>query len=157
MVDIRLFATDVDGTLTDGGMYYSEKGEAMKKFNTRDGMGIELLRKNGIIPAIITQEKSEIALKRAEKLKVDEVYLGAMDKLKVIEELIEKHGLTFDEVAYIGDDVNDMAVLKKVGFSSAPADALDEVKKVVDYVTSRKGGEGAVREAIDVMLSQSKG
>ena len=119
--------------------------------------GLIFYRDNGIIPAIITQEKSEIALKRAEKLKVDEVYLGAMDKLKVIEELIEKHGLTFDEVAYIGDDVNDMAVLKKVGFSSAPADALDEVKKVVDYVTSRKGGEGAVREAIDVMLSQSKG
>lgn len=149
---IKLFAMDVDGVLTDGGMYYTQDGEIMKKFNTRDGMGIELLRKNGIIPAIITQEESKIVLKRAEKLKVEDIYTGIKDKLKVIEELAQKYKLSLDEVAYVGDDVNDLAVLREVGLSFAPSDAVDEVKEAVDHVVSQRGGEGAVREAIDFVL-----
>lgn len=143
---------DVDGVLTDGGMYYSEEGEVMKKFNTRDGMGIELLRKKGVIPVIITKEKSEIVIKRAEKLKVEEVYIGVEDKLDVIKKLSKKYNLSFNEIAYIGDDINDLPVLEKVGLSFAPNDAIDEVKQIVDHITSKRGGEGAFREAADFLL-----
>ena len=149
---VRLFAMDVDGVLTDGGMYYSEQGEVLKKFNTRDGMGIEVLREKGIILVLITQEESKIVLKRAEKLKVEEVYIGVKDKLQVIKELAQKYGLTLDDVAYIGDDVNDLAVLKEVGVSFAPSDATPEVQQVVHHVLSRKGGEGVVREAVQLIL-----
>ena len=149
---IKLLAMDVDGVLTDGGMYYSNEGEALKKFNTRDGMGIELLRKNGVIPAIITQEESPIVLKRAEKLKVEEIYIGIDNKLQIIKNLAEKYGVALDEVAYIGDDLNDMPVLREVGLSFAPSDAIPEVKKVAHHVLSRKGGEGTVREAVDFIL-----
>ena len=148
---IKLFAMDVDGVLTDGGMFYSEAGEVLKKFNTRDGMGIELLRKNGIIPAIITKEKSEIVLKRAEKLKVEEVYIGVEDKLEVVKRLIKKYNLSFELVVYIGDDINDIPLLKKVGLSCCPFDAVDEVKKIANYVCKTKGGEGAVREVVDII------
>jgi len=156
-LEIKLFAMDVDGVLTDGGMYYSEQGEALKKFNARDGMGIELLRKSGIIPAIITQEDSKIVLKRAEKLKVGEVYIGIGDKLQVMKELAQKYNLSFDEVAYIGDDMNDLAVLREVGLSFAPSDAMTEVKQAVRQVLSRKGGEGVVREAVDFILRDKNG
>lgn len=151
---IKLFAMDVDGVLTDGGMYYSEQGEMLKRFNTRDGMGIELLRKSGIIPVIITQEESKIVLKRAEKLKVEEVHVGIGDKLRVIKELAQKYNLSLDEVAYIGDDVNDLAILRKVGLSFAPNDAIPEVKQIVHQVLSRKGGEGVVREAVNFILQE---
>ncbi len=153
---IRLFAMDVDGALTDGGMYYSEKGEVMKKFNTKDGMGIELLLEKGIVPVIITKERSKLVLKRAEKLKIEEVYIGIENKLDILKKIIKKYNLSFKEVAYIGDDINDLELLKKVGFSSAPQDSTDSVKKIVDYVTLRKGGEGAVREVIDIILSAKK-
>lgn len=154
---IKLFAMDVDGVLTDGGMYYSEQGEVLKKFNTRDGMGIELLRKNDIIPAIITQEESKIVLKRAEKLKVQEVYIGVKDKLRVIKDIAQKYNLKLDEIAYIGDDVNDLPVLREVGLSFAPSDAAPEVKEAVQRLLSRKGGEGAVREAIELLIQGSTG
>lgn len=153
-LEIKLFAMDVDGVLTDGGMYYSEQGEVLKKFNTRDGMGIELLRKNGIIPAIITQEESKIVLKRAEKLKVEEVHVGIGDKLQLMKELAQKYKLTLNEVAYIGDDINDLAVLREVGLSFAPSDAMPEVKQIVHQVLTRKGGAGAVREAVYLILQQ---
>jgi len=146
---------DVDGVLTDGGMYYTEEGEIFKKFNTRDGMGIELLRKNKIIPAIITKEYSKIVSKRADKLKVDEVYIGVEDKLKVIEELANKYDLDFDAIAYIGDDINDLPVLKKIGLRFAPNDAIPEIRQIADYLTSKKGGEGALREAVDFILARN--
>lgn len=152
--NVKLFAMDVDGVLTDGGMHYTDKGEVMKKFNAKDGMGIELLRKNNILPVIVTKENSNIVLKRAEKLKIEHVYVGADDKVSLLEDLIKKHKLPFSEVAYIGDDVNDLELLKKVGFSAAPCDAVDEVKKVVDYITSKRGGHGAVRETVDFILSK---
>lgn len=152
---IKLFVMDVDGVLTDGGMYYSEKGEVMKKFNTRDGKGIELLRKRGIIPAIITQENSNIVIKRAEKLRIDEVYVSIKNKIEVVKKLIKKYNLNFDEVAYIGDDINDIELLKKVGFSATPKNGVDNVKKVVNYVASKNGGDGAVREVIERILSKS--
>lgn len=149
---VRLFAMDVDGVLTDAGMYYSESGEELKKFNTRDGMGIKLLQRAGLITALITMEETKLVTRRAEKLAIPEVHQGARDKLAVMREMVARHGLTLQQVAYIGDDVNDLEVLNAVGFSAAPADALPAVRIAVDYVCRQKGGEGAVREVADLIL-----
>ena len=149
---LRLFATDVDGVLTDAGMYYSESGEELKKFNTRDGMGIKLLQRTGLITALITMEETKLVTRRAEKLAIPEVHQGVRDKLAVMREMVARHGLTLQQVAYIGDDVNDLEVLNAVGFSAAPADALPAVRNAVDYVCRQKGGEGAVREVADLIL-----
>ena len=149
---IRLFATDVDGVLTDAGMYYAESGEELKKFNTRDGMGIKLLQRAGIITAIVTQERTKLVAWRGEKLMIPEVHQGVMDKLSLVREMAVRHGLTMEEVAYIGDDVNDVATLNAVGFSATPADGMPQAVAVVDYVCAKKGGEGAVREIIEMIL-----
>ena len=149
---IRLFATDVDGVLTDAGMYYAESGDEWKKFNTRDGMGIKLLQRAGIITAIVTQERSRLVARRAEKLTIPEVHQGVMDKLSCVREMAVRHGLTLSEVAYIGDDVNDLETLEAVGFSATPADGMPRVAAVVDYICQKKGGEGAVREIIEMIL-----
>lgn len=149
---IRLFATDVDGVLTDAGMYYSESGEELKKFNTRDGMGIKLLQKAGLITAFVTQERTKLVARRGEKLMIPEVHQGVMDKLSVVREMAERHGLSMDQVAYMGDDINDLSTLKAVGFSATPADGLPQVLAAVDYVCTKKGGEGAVREIVEMIL-----
>ncbi len=149
---IRLFATDVDGVLTDAGMYYSESGEELKKFNTRDGMGIKLLQRAGIITAIVTQERTKLVAWRGGKLQIPEVHQGVMDKLALVREMAERLGVSLDEVAYIGDDVNDVATLKAVGFSATPADGMPQATAVVDYICKKKGGEGAVREIIEMIL-----
>ena len=153
---IRLFATDVDGVLTDAGMYYSESGDEWKKFNTRDGMGIKLLQKAGLITAIVTQERTRLVARRAEKLAIPELHQGVMDKLVVIRAMAERHGISLRHIAYIGDDVNDIEALKAVGFSATPADGLPQVQKVVDHICQLKGGEGAVRELAEIIL-QSRG
>lgn len=150
--EIRLFATDVDGVLTDAGMYYSESGDEWKKFNTRDGMGIKLLQKAGLITAIVTQERTRLVARRAEKLAIPELHQGVMDKLSVIRDMAMRHGISLRQVAYIGDDVNDIEALKTVGFSAAPADSLPQVLDIVDYVCRQKGGEGAVRELVEIIL-----
>jgi 3-deoxy-D-manno-octulosonate 8-phosphate phosphatase (KDO 8-P phosphatase) len=150
--DIRLFATDVDGVLTDAGMYYSESGDEWKKFNTRDGMGIKLLQKAGLITAIVTQERTRLVARRAEKLAIPELHQGVMDKLSVIRDMAIRHGLSLRQVAYIGDDVNDIEALKAVGLSAAPSDSLPQVLKIVGYVCRQKGGEGAVRELAEMIL-----
>ena len=149
---IRLFATDVDGVLTDAGMYYAESGDEWKKFNTRDGMGIKLLQKAGIITAIVTQERTKLVARRAEKLAIPELHQGVMDKLSLVREMAARHGLTLSQVAYIGDDINDLETLKEVGFSATPADGMPRVAAVVDYICQKKGGEGAVREIIEMIL-----
>jgi len=147
-----MLAMDVDGVLTDGGMYYSEMGDELKKFNTRDGMGIKMLQHAGIVTAFITKEKTAIVERRGRKLAVPEVHQAADDKLSVLIRVIEKYGLNLDEVAYIGDDVNDLQTLLAVGFSAAPADAMPSVLQVVHYVCKKGGGEGAVREVADLIL-----
>ncbi|WP_245924450.1 KdsC family phosphatase [Nitrospira lenta] len=151
--NVRLFATDVDGVLTDAGMYYSESGDEWKKFNTRDGMGIKLLQKAGYVTAIVTQERTKIVARRAEKLAIPELHQGVMDKLTVIREMAGRHGLSLSQVAYIGDDVNDLEALRAVGFSAAPADGMPIVRDAVHYVCQKKGGEGAVREIAEMLLS----
>ena len=150
--NLRLFATDVDGVLTDGGMYYGESGEEIKRFQTRDGMGIKLLQAEGIVTAIITMENTKLVSRRAEKLGIPEIHQGVRDKLAVIRELVEKYQLTLDQAAYMGDDVNDLQALRAVGFSGAPSDCVDPVRRVVHYLCRKKGGEGAVREVIDLIL-----
>jgi len=149
---IRLFATDVDGVLTDGGMYYAESGDEWKKFNTRDGMGIKLLQRAGLITAIVTQERTKLVARRAEKLAIPELHQGVMDKLSCVRDMAGRHGIELSQVAYIGDDINDLEVLKAVGFSAAPADGMPCVTGVVDYICRKKGGEGAVREIIEMIL-----
>jgi 3-deoxy-D-manno-octulosonate 8-phosphate phosphatase (KDO 8-P phosphatase) len=149
---IRLFATDVDGVLTDAGMYYAESGDEWKKFNTRDGMGIKLLQRAGIITAIVTQERTKLVARRAEKLAIPELHQGVMDKLLLVSEMAVRHGLTLSQVAYIGDDINDLETLKAVGFSASPADGMPQVAAAVDYICQKKGGEGAVREIIEMIL-----
>ena len=153
---IKLFLCDVDGTLTDGGMYYSENGDELKKFNTRDGMGFQLLREAGIKTGIITSEDTKIVANRAKKLKVDFLYQGKRDggKLSVAKEICEQLGITLDEVAYIGDDVNCVELLNAVGTKACPADACEKVKNILGiYVMIKKSGEGCVREFIEKMFN----
>ncbi|MDT7041265.1 HAD-IIIA family hydrolase [Candidatus Nitronereus thalassa] len=154
---IRLIATDVDGVLTDGGMYYSDSGQQIKKFNVWDGMGLALLGRAGLIVGIITTEKTKLVAERAKKLQITEVHQGIWDKLGVLEEMGQRYGVTLNEMAFIGDDINDVEALKGVGFSASPANARPEIQKIVHYVCKAKGGEGAVRELADLILSaQSK-
>ena len=148
---IKMFLTDCDGCLTDGGMYYSENGDEMKKFSTRDGQAFQMLRKRGIITGIITSEDREINSRRAQKLHLDELHQGVQDKERVIRSLCEKYGYTLDEVLYIGDDLNDLAAIRLAGLGCCPSDAVDEVKKAADYVSRSQGGYGVIRELADMM------
>lgn len=152
---IKLFLCDVDGTLTDGGMYYSENGDELKKFNTRDGMGFQLLREAGIKTGIITSEDTKIVESRAKKLKVDFLYQGKRNggKLEVAKEICEQLGITLDEVAYIGDDVNCIELLEAVGLKACPTDASNRVKEIPGIrVMKWKGGYGCVREFVEDIL-----
>lgn len=153
--DIKVLAMDVDGVLTDAGMYYSDDGDELKKFNTRDGMGIRLVRQTGIIPVIITGERTEIVRRRAEKLGIEHVFQGVDDKLAVVESVMTDIGIEWEQLAYIGDDVNDLEVLRRAGFSAAPADAHESVRRYVDYVCVAKGGHGCVREVCDLLLQRN--
>lgn len=146
---IRLFLTDCDGCLTDGGMYYSEHGDELKKFNTRDGMGFGLLRKSGIITGIITSESVDLNRRRAEKLKLDILEAGCRDKLAAVKRICEERGIELGNVCYIGDDINDVETVAAVGFGCCPADALPEVKAAAKYITKAKGGEGVIREVVE--------
>ena len=152
---IKLFLCDVDGTLTDGGMYYSEKGDELKKFNTRDGMGFQLLREAGVKTGIITSEDTKIVENRAKKLKIDYLRQSKRDggKLAAAREICEELGINLDEVAYIGDDINCYELLSKVGYAACPADSVRIIRSISNiYVTILKGGEGCVREFIEMLL-----
>lgn len=155
MKNIKLIVFDVDGVLTDGKLYIGSNGEEYKAFHTQDGMGISLARYAGIKTAIITGRKSEAVSKRAAELKIDYVYQGIHDKLYVLEEIITDLGIVIDEVCYVGDDINDLPILRVAGFSAAPGNAVKLVKKQVHYVAQANGGEGAVREIIEEILLHS--
>ena len=155
---IKLFLTDVDGTLTDAGMYYGENGEEYKKFNTHDGKGFELLRKIGIKTGIITSENSKIVEKRAKKLKVDYLYQGVANKgkLQAAKEICTIENITLDEVAYVGDDINCYELLKNVGLSACPANSIKKIKKIPSITCLKKnGGDGSVREFIDQIIDNN--
>jgi len=150
---IKLFLMDVDGVLTDAGMYYTESGDELKKFNTHDGKGIELLRKAGIKTGIITSENTEIVANRAKKLKVDYLYQGVKDKLSVARQICEKDGFSLNEIAYIGDDINDIKLLENVGIAACPDNATFKVKLIPNLtILDKRGGCGAVREFIEILL-----
>lgn len=149
---IKLVITDCDGVLTDGGMYYSESGDELKKFNTRDGMGIKLLRKNGIETVIITGENVDLVRRRGEKLGIKEIYLGVANKEPIVRELSQKYHVSLDEIAYVGDDINDYASLRIVGLSVTVQDGAELLKKEADIITRAKGGKGALREIADRIL-----
>ncbi|GBD92413.1 3-deoxy-D-manno-octulosonate 8-phosphate phosphatase KdsC [bacterium BMS3Abin04] len=151
---IKLVITDVDGVLTDGGLYYSSEGLVMKKFNVKDGMGVRLLRNSGILTGIITTDgdSNQLINKRVERLKLDFLYTGVWDKESKLKEACIKYNLNLENVAFIGDDVNDLSIMKEVGFSTAPSDAVVEVLDVVDLVLQKKGGEGVFRELADLII-----
>ncbi|HQU74458.1 MAG: HAD-IIIA family hydrolase [Calditrichaeota bacterium] len=151
---IRLVLTDSDGVLTDTGVYYSARGEEMKRFSIRDGMGFERLRKlAGVQVGIITGENSEPVKRRAEKLQVEEVHLGIKDKEAVLEQLMEKYELSESEIAYIGDDTNDVAVMSRVGLSACPADATVFAREVAHFLCPNEGGHGAFRDFAELIIA----
>lgn len=148
---IKLLALDVDGILTDGGMYYTEQGDEMKRFSTLDGMGISLLRQTGVEVAIITRENTNIVAHRAKKLKIGEVHQGILDKVPTLRAIAVRMGVDMEEVAYAGDDVNDIPPMRIAGLAFSVPHATAEVKKYADYVTIRSAGDGAVREICDLI------
>ena len=151
---IRLVITDVDGVLTDGGMYYTNKGDVMKRFFVRDGMGVTLLRKNDIPTLIITKEKTEMTRLWAKKMKIAKLYEGIIHKESILEDICKKFKVEPDEIAYIGDDINDLELLKIVGLAVVPNDAIDEAIKISHYKCKTNSGHGVFREMVDLILSK---
>ena len=150
---IKLLGTDIDGVWTDSKMYVTPDGEWMKAFSTYDGMAVSMLKEKDIIIAILTGENSDVVIARTEKLQIDEVYVDEHEKLKRLTYLTKKYDITMDEVAYIGDDVNDLEVLKAVGFSALSGNSPIQDQFTPDYVTTRHGGNGAFREFADIILN----
>ncbi len=154
--NIKLFLSDIDGVLTDAGMYYAENGDELKKFSTYDGMAFKLLKQQAIKTGLITSEDKVLNKRRAEKIGVDFLFQGVKDKLSVVKELCAKEGLDLRQVAYIGDDVNDESLLSNVGFAACPADAVQKIKSIPGiHILKTKGGAGAVRELTDLILQYS--
>ena len=150
---IKAIFFDVDGVLTDGKIIYDDTGRESKQFNVKDGYIISHLKKAGILVGIITGRESQVVSNRAAELKMDFCHQGIMDKYEVFEKLIQFHKLKKKQVAYIGDDINDLATLRECGLSACPSDALEYVKTNVDVVTSAKGGQGVAREISDLILA----
>jgi 3-deoxy-D-manno-octulosonate 8-phosphate phosphatase (KDO 8-P phosphatase) len=151
---IKIILTDVDGVLTDGGRYYSEKGEILKKFHVRDGMGVNILLRNGIKTIIVTKENSKITKKWAKDMNVTKIISGSLKKENELVKICKIFKLSPTQIAYIGDDVNDIGLLKKVGFSATTNDADNMIKENVDYVCTKDGGNGAFREISDIIFKE---
>lgn len=151
---IKMILFDVDGVMTDGSIIYTDKGTEIKSFNILDGMGITLARKSGLLTGIITGRLSSMVSRRAEELKLDTISQGSFNKLNPYLDILKKFKLSDDEICYIGDDIVDMVILNRVGFSAAVANAREEVKAICDYITVAQGGQGAVREVIDLILKR---
>lgn len=154
---VVLLLSDCDGVLTDTGVYYSRDGEQLKRFSIRDGMGVERLRNIGVEVGFVTGEVTGPLVKRAEKLKVTELHLGIKDKASVVRSIMHTRGIDWDQVAFMGDDVNDVEVMQLVGLAGAPADATTFAKEVAHYVAPSRGGHGAFRDMADLIVSAQKG
>ncbi|MBN2667624.1 MAG: HAD hydrolase family protein [Bacteroidales bacterium] len=152
----KIVLTDIDGVWTDGGMYYDNNENEFKKFNTSDSAGVIYCKALNIPVGIITGENTNIVKRRSEKLNIEYLFQGVSNKTKVTQELINRLNIDWNEVAYIGDDIGDINLLRKVGISAAPANARDYVKKHVTFITKAKGGEGAFREFIETILIQNQ-
>lgn len=150
--NIRLFAMDVDGTLTDGHIYMGNDGEMFKAFHVHDGLGIKLLKEYGIIPAIITGRTSRIVENRCQEIGLEEFHQGVKNKAQKLTELMEKYQLSKEQVAYIGDDMNDLSAIKTAGVTFAPADCAESLKPFIDILLSKPSGHAPVREAVDLIL-----
>lgn len=150
--NIALLLLDVDGVMTDGGIIYDASGLETKRFNVKDGHGIKMLQRSGVDVGIITGRTSVVVANRARELGITMVYQGALRKLDCFDDILCRTGLAPGQIAYMGDDVIDVPVLRRVGFSAAPADALAEVRAVVDYLSPYAGGHGAVRDICDLIL-----
>jgi YrbI family 3-deoxy-D-manno-octulosonate 8-phosphate phosphatase len=150
--NIKILLTDVDCVLTDGGMYYTSNGDVMKKFHTRDGMGVNMLRRKGIPTIIVTKEKTQMVKKWAKKMNIEYVYDGVQQKETILKIISKKYNVKNSEIGYIGDDINDIELLKIVGFSATPNDGILEAQKIVNYICKKNGGEGAFREVADIIL-----
>lgn len=155
MILPKLILTDIDGVWTDGGMYYDQSNNELKKFHTYDSAGVLFCHLNNIPVGIITGEETIIVKRRANKLKIDFLFQGIQDKLSIAKKICKELNITLDEVAYIGDDINDIQLLKAVDYSAAPANASDYIKKTVRLVTHKKGGEGAFREFVEKILEEN--
>ena len=151
---IKLVLLDVDGTLTDGGIYRGNNGEELKRFNVKDGYAIVNAQKLGIEFGIITGRKSELVEIRSNELKIKYLYQGISEKTVILEEIMQKTGLEKEEIAYTGDDLNDILIMKQSGLTGAPKDAADEVIQIVDFVSEKNGGSGAVREFVEYILKK---
>ena len=150
---VKLVLTDSDGVLTDNGVYYSAQGEEMKQISIRDGMGVERLRNCGIATGIITGETSPSVVKRAHKLRITELHLGVKDKAAQLQEILTRLQLQPDEVAFIGDDTNDVEIMKLVGLAACPADATDFARHVAHYHCTTPGGHGCFRELAEFIIA----
>ena len=151
---IKLVITDVDGVLTDGSRYYSNEREILKKFHVRDGMGVNLLLRNGIKTVIITKEISKIVKLWAKEMNVSKVYSGIKTKENELEKICKYYKVSPSEIAFIGDDVNDIELMKKVGISATPFDGISQAKKIANYVCKNSGGNGSFREIADLILKE---
>ncbi len=155
---VQLVLTDCDGVLTDAGVYYDANGEALKRFSMRDGMGVERLRTlAGVDVGILTGEVSEIVVRRAEKLNIKELHLGCKDKAAILASILERRQFRPEQIAYIGDDLNDLEIMHIVGFRGCPADSMPEILRISDFVSSRNGGHGAFREFAETILRAKQG
>ena len=152
---IKIVLTDVDGVLTDGGMYYSKDGDVMKKFHARDGMGISLLRKKDIITVIVTKEKTKMVKKWAKKMNA-KLFDGVLKKEEILEKICTQYDVSLSEIAYIGDDVNDVNLLKLVGLGVVPKDGNQIAKKSSNYISKTIGGKGVFREVAELILLSKK-
>ncbi|MDR1210273.1 MAG: acylneuraminate cytidylyltransferase [Clostridiales bacterium] len=149
---IKALLADCDGTLTDGGIYFANDGDFMKKFHAHDGMAALMLAEAGFVTGVVTGAESGIVARRAERLAFSEVWQGVSDKLAVTREIAARRGLSLDEIAFIGDDLNDYAAMRAVGFSACPCDAVPEIARIADYVCKSPGGYGAYRELADLLI-----
>ena len=149
---VKLLVLDVDGVLTDGGLYYTDSGEEMKKFNVKDGQGLQLLRQAGIEVAIISASASTATVHRAKKLGIVHTFIGVAEKLTVLQDLCQTLTLDFSQVAYVGDDVKDLPIMRAIGCPLTVADAMPTNRETAIYVTSKGGGQGAVREICDLII-----
>ena len=156
MKKIKIFLTDCNGCMTDGGMYYTENGDEMKKFNTQDGMGFQILRENGIKIGIVTGEESNIVKRRAKKLQVNYLKENCIDKLTTVKKILDDCGCSWEELLFVGDDINDLPVMQHAGIACAVNNARPEIKKCAMYVTVKNGGDGAIREIIDWMMERDQ-
>ena len=149
---IKVLAFDVDGVMTDCSLIFDENGVEYKKFHGRDGQGIELLHRAGLVPAIITKRNNGTIEHRAKVLGITELHMGQKNKIEALEEIVEKYGISYDEISYMGDDLPDICVLERVGLPCCPADAVSEVKERAQFISSKNGGQGAVRELCELVL-----